>query len=101
MQKATEELKHAISKVARLNPDAAMLLRDVTQNLNTDTAEVLYASARLLSPAVDPENVDTLYHAAALLDRINLTEVVSELESLIPRLDRTISYLRNVQDDMY
>jgi hypothetical protein len=100
MQEATRELKAAISQIASVDPDAAMLLYDAAKNITPDTADTLYSVARSLSRTVDPGNVEMLHDAAVILNRLDLTEDINELKQLIPQLNRVIRDLRNAQDEM-
>lgn len=115
MQEATEELKAAVSRIASVDPDAAMLLHDAAQAINPDTADILYSAARYINPdtaeelwsaaqslsrIVDSGNVEMLHNAANTLHQMGLPNIIEELSSLIPTLNRTVANLRAAQEEM-
>jgi hypothetical protein len=119
MQEATRELKAAVSRVALVDPDAAMLLHNAAEAINPDTADTLYSAARSLSQTISPEiaeelgwaarslsdtvrsdNVEMLQDAANTLNQMSLPDIVEELSGLIPALNRVVANLRAAQEDM-
>ena len=120
MQEVTEELKAAISRVASVDPDAAMLLHDAARAINPDTADLLHSAAQSLSTTITPDtadllhsaaqslsttanpgNVERLHDAATILHQLSLPDIVGQLHGLIPMLNRAAANLRNAQDGMY
>jgi hypothetical protein len=120
MKEATDELKATISRIASVDPDAAMLLREAARAINPDTADILHmaarslsetispdtadilnSAARSLSATVNPDNVNMLYDAADILRQLSLPDIVSQLHNLIPRLNKAATDIRNAQDGLY
>lgn len=127
MQEVAEELKAAISRVASIDPDAAMLLHDAARAINPDTADILNSAARSLATTITPDtadilnsaarslativttgNIERLYDAADILRQLGLPDTVSQLYGLIPmlnnvagRLNSAAENLRNARDGMY
>ena len=119
MQEVTEELKAAISRVASVDPDTAMLLHDAARAINPDTVDILDFAARSLATTITPDtadildsaarslattvnggNVERLYAAADILRQLSLADIVEQLYGLIPMLSRAVEDLRNAQDEM-
>jgi hypothetical protein len=100
MQEATKELMKTISHVASVDPDAARLLYQAASNITPDTADILNLTARSFSKTVNPGNVERLYDAAALLYRLGLADVISNLDALVPRLQLAVRDLRNAQGEI-
>jgi hypothetical protein len=120
MQEATRELKAAISRIALIDPDAAMTLHDAAEAIDPDTADALYSAARSLSETIDPGMVEDLWSAASSLSatvnsgnvemlrdaadtlyQMSLPDIIEQFYGLISALNKAVAHLRAAQGEMY
>lgn len=99
-KESTEEIRRIIARLEINDSDAAILLREAARHLNLDTADELNMAARSLTPALSPGNVETLFQATGMLQKMNLSAITGGLADVVADLQVSIAELRRLQGNM-